>query len=135
MLDNLDQLLNSSESGLSCEKSDGVFIVTHEDQTGDMPIYVMIDNDQMLAYAPVCKVSDVKSEAEFNQQVLKASVMLPLAAIGVMEMGADQCYVVFGQCELPVSAGDEVLLSTVVNQLTAISSSVIDVTEIVSEHL
>lgn len=85
-------------------------IVVSMHNYGDLPIFVTVGGDQILAEAVLFSVEDVKDTAEFNEYVLKTHKYLPLSTISIEndETHGDYYYM-FGALSASSSINEVVL--------------------------
>jgi len=103
-------------------------IVMHE--YGDLPIFMTVSGEQILAEAVLWPASAVADPAGFNETLLRTHKYFPLSAICLDSVSGDEDYYqMFGS----LSSGS--ILASVVFEIEMLASNVIQATEAYSEFL
>ncbi|MAM87352.1 MAG: hypothetical protein CME36_08595 [unclassified Hahellaceae] len=131
----LFEALQQSEfatSGLATlELIDGVeqsiHIQMHE--LGDLPIFLTVSGEQMIAEAVLWPATDVKDIAAFNDAVLRTHKYFPLSTISLDKVGDDDYYHMFG------ALSSASLLQNVILEIEVLGDNVIQATEGYAEYL
>lgn len=130
----LDALRKSdlvSSGQASAELIDGadpsIHIVMNE--YGDLPIFITVSGDQIIADALLWPVSEVADVAAFNDAVLRTHKYFPLSTISLDHIAGQDCYYMFGA----LSASS--ILPNIVLEIEVLASNVIQATEAYRDFL
>lgn len=103
-------------------------IVMHE--VGDLPIFLTVSGEQIIAESLLWSVDDVTDIAKFNETVLRTHKYFPLSTISLDNVGqSSDYYHMFG------SLSSSSILPNVVFEIEVLASNVIQATEAYSEFL
>lgn len=113
------------------ELIDGVAPVLHVVMTeyGDLPLFLTVSGEQILAEALLWSTSDVKDVVLFNETVLRTHKYFPLSNISIDKLDGDDCYQMYGALSSASSLQD------VVFEIEMLASNVIQATQAYSEFL
>jgi uncharacterized protein YjfI (DUF2170 family) len=64
---------------------------------GDLVIQLAASGEQIFVSAPLCRGSQVRDRHRFNEACLRLNPLNPLSNIGLVSVGDDDLYVVFGE--------------------------------------
>lgn len=122
----------SAQNGqLSIELPEGetpsLYIVMHE--YGDLPIYLNVSGEQIVAESVLWSVSEVKDSAEFNEAVLRTHKFFSLSTISIDRIAERDYYTMFG------ALSSSSRLSTIYYELDVLANNVIQAIEAYSEYL
>ncbi len=97
---------------------------------GDLPVFLTVSGEQIIAESALWSVKDVVDVAAFNEAVLRTHKYFPLSTISLDSLG-DDCdfYHMFG------ALSSTSILSNVVFEIQTLASNVIQATEAFSEFL
>ena len=90
---------------------------------GDLPIFVTVAGDQIIAEAVLWRTSEVQNPADFNETVLRTHKFFPLSTISLGNRANDDYYLMFGSLS---SCSD---LADIVHEIEVLASNVIHATE------
>ncbi|MCU7958900.1 MAG: YjfI family protein [gamma proteobacterium symbiont of Bathyaustriella thionipta] len=128
----LQQVELFSSGQASLELIDGIdaslHIVMHE--YGDLPIFLTVSGEQIIAESALWPMSDVQDVALFNDALLRTHKYFPLSAISLDNVGKEGSYY---QMYGALSSGS--ILNSVVFEIETLASNVIQATEAYSEYL
>ena len=96
---------------------------------GDLPVFLSVIGDYLLAEALLWPVDMVKDPAAFNREALKLGRLFPLSYISISLLGAAENYVMYGA----LSATS--LLSNVVFEIETLADNVMKAVEVFGPHL
>lgn len=118
------ELFTSNQA--SIELVDGVdpslYIVMHD--FGDLPIFLTVSGDQIIAESVLWPVSEVKNTAEFNEMVLRTHKYYPLSTISLERTpGGQDYYYMFG------ALSSTSILPNILFEIEMLAANVIQVTE------
>ncbi|WNO09134.1 YjfI family protein [Teredinibacter sp. KSP-S5-2] len=120
-------------SGLAAiELIDGVEPAIHitMKEYGDLPIFLTVSGDQIIAESVLWSVSEVKDVAGFNEAILRTHKYFPLSTICLDQMGSNgDYYQMFG------ALSSTSLIQNVVFEIEVLASNVIQATEAYGEFL
>jgi uncharacterized protein len=113
------------------ELIDGIAPVLHVVMTeyGDLPLFLTVSGEQILAEALLWSTSDVKDVALFNETVLRTHKYFPLSNISIDKLDGDDCYQMYGALSSASSLHD------VMFEIEMLASNVIQATQAYSEFL
>lgn len=113
------------------EMIDGVAPVLHVVMTeyGDLPLFLTVSGEQILAEALLWSTSDVKDVVLFNETVLRTHKYFPLSNISIDKLDGDDCYQMYGALSSASSLQD------VIFEIEMLASNVIQATQAYSEFL
>ena len=125
-----EHLITSGNS--SVELIDGLdpalHIVMYE--YGDLPIFLTVSGDQVIAECVLWSVSDVNDLASFNEAVLRTHKFFPLSTISLDGAGNEQDYYhMFGALSSLSS------MENIIYEIEVLANNVIQATEAYSEYL
>lgn len=115
-----------SNGDCSIEIIDGIdsSVVVSMHEYGDLPIFVTVGGEQILAEAVLFSTEDVNDSAQFNEYVLKTHKYLPLSTISIdSDSEHGDYYHMFGALSATSSIGE------VVNEIDTLAENVIQATE------
>lgn len=123
---------DSAQNGqLSIELPDGVtqsmHIVMHE--YGDLPIFLTVSGEQIVAESVLWSVSEVKDSTAFNEAVLRTHKYFSLSTISIDRIAEKDYYTMFG------ALSSSSRLSTICFELDVLANNVIQAIEAYSEYL
>ena len=99
--DALYQELAASElpaAGVTLEHAPGADTISATmREHGDLVIQLAASGEQIFVSAPLCRGSQVKDRHRFNEACLRLNPLNPLSNIGLVSVGDDDLYVVFGE--------------------------------------
>ncbi len=96
---------------------------------GDLPIYIAVAGDQILADATLIEVSSIKDVAAFNNVVLRSRDLFPLSSVGIETLADDQeVYCLFGALSAASS------LTVIVQEIFTLADNVIRAAEAFDDH-
>lgn len=72
----------------------GLHLVMHEH--GDLPVFVAVSGEQIVAESLMWPVADVVDAAAFNAHVLRTHKVLPLSNLAIEAIGGVACYIMYG---------------------------------------
>jgi len=121
-----------ASGGASIELIDGVeaslHVVMHE--FGDLPIFLTVCGEQIIAEAVLWSLSEVRDVAAFHEAVLRTHKYFPLSTISLDSVaGEGDFYHMFG------SLSSTSILPNVLFEIEVLASNVIQATEAYSEFL
>lgn len=97
---------------------------------GDLPIFLTVSGEQIVAEAVLWSVDEVTDVAKFNDAVLRTHKYFPLSTISLDRVGEDgDYYHMFGALSAASS------LANVVQEIETLASNVIQATEAYGEYL
>lgn len=97
---------------------------------GDLPIFLTISGEQIIAEAVLWSVDEVNDLAGFNDAVLRTHKYFPLSTISLDKLGDDEeYYQMFG------ALSSSSLLMNVLFEIEVLANNVIQATEAYSEYL
>jgi uncharacterized protein YjfI (DUF2170 family) len=97
---------------------------------GDLPIFLTVFGEQIVAEAVLWSVAEVADVAKFNDAVLRTHKYFPLSTISLDRLGDDgDYYHMFGALSASSS------LANVVQEIETLASNVIQATEAYGEYL
>ena len=96
---------------------------------GDLPIYVAVEGDQILADATLIEVNKIKDVAAFNGEVLRSRDLFPLSSVGIESLADGQeVYCLFGALSAASS------LTVIVQEILTLADNVIRAAEAFEDH-
>ncbi len=104
-----------------------ILVVMHE--YGDLPLFVTVAGDQIIAEAVLWPTSHVRDFAAFNETVLRTHKFFPLSTVCLSKRTDDDYYLMFG------SLGASSDLSDIVYEIEILASNVIHATEAYADML
>ncbi|NIB39106.1 YjfI family protein [Pseudomaricurvus alkylphenolicus] len=116
----------------SVELIDGIEPALHVvmKEFGDLPIFLTVAGEQIIAEAVLWSVDEVTDQAGFNEAVLRTHKYFPLSTISLDTLGADgDYYHMFG------ALSSTSILANVVFEIEVLANNVIQATEAYSEFL
>ena len=85
-------------AGVTLELADGADTISATmREHGDLVIQLAASGEQIFVSAPLCRGSQVKDRHRFNEACLRLNPLNPLSNIGLVSVGDDDLYVVFGE--------------------------------------
>lgn len=97
---------------------------------GDLPVFLTVSGDQIIAESVLWAKSDVSDVEAFNEAVLKTHKFFPLSTISLDHLGDDgEYYQMFG------ALSSSSLLANVIFEIEMLASNVIQATEVYSDFL
>lgn len=91
---------------------------------GDLPIYIAVIGEQIIAEALLWPASEVNDYVRFNEEVLRTHKLFPLSCISIESLPDGQpCYTMFG------ALSSASTLSDVVLEIELLADNVIKATE------
>ncbi len=96
---------------------------------GDLPIFLTVVGEQIVAESVLWSINEVKDVAAFNDTVLRTHKYFPLSTISLDNVGGTDYYHMFGA----LSASS--ILENVVFEIEVLAANVIHATEAYSEFL
>lgn len=121
-----------STNRASLELIDGVDPALHivMNEYGDLPIFLTVSGEQIIAEAVLWSVSEVVDSAGFNETVLRTHKYFPLSTISLDSVGeGGDYYHMFG------ALSSTSILSNIVFEIEVLANNVIQATEAYSEFL
>lgn len=121
-----------TSGGASLELIDGVEPALHlvMYEFGDLPIFLTVSGQQIIAECVLWAVDDVNDAARFNETVLRTHKYFPLSTISLDTSGSDQDYYhMFGALSSLSS------MENIIYEIEVLASNVIHATEAYSEYL
>ena len=99
-------------------------------ELGDLPIYVTVSGEQIIADAVLWPLAMVKDTSALNEEVLRTHKLFPLSTISLDRFfdGSDY-YTIFG------SLSSASLLQSVIFEIETLAANAIKATEAYGEHL
>ncbi|MFK7888138.1 MAG: YjfI family protein [Gammaproteobacteria bacterium] len=104
-----------------------VHVVMHE--IGDLPVFVTVAGEQIIAEAVLWPTSEVRDTAEFNEAVLRTHKFFPLSTISLGQRAHDSYYLMFGA----LSASSQI--ADIIHEIEILASNVIHATEAYADML
>ncbi|MCF5707956.1 DUF2170 family protein [Pseudomonas syringae] len=96
---------------------------------GDLPIYIAVEGDQILADATLVEVNKIKDVAIFNGEVLRSRDLFPLSSVGIEKLADGQeVYCLFGALSAASS------LTVIVQEILTLADNVIRAAEAFEDH-
>ncbi len=96
---------------------------------GDLPIYIAVEGDQILADATLIEVNKIKDVAAFNGEVLRSRDLFPLSSVGIESLADGQeVYCLFGALSAASS------LTVIVQEILTLADNVIRAAEAFEDH-
>ncbi|MBI6578088.1 YjfI family protein [Pseudomonas viridiflava] len=96
---------------------------------GDLPIYIAVEGDQILADATLIEVNKIKDVAAFNGEVLRSRDLFPLSSVGIERLADGQeVYCLFGALSAASS------LTVIVQEILTLADNVIRAAEAFEDH-
>lgn len=96
---------------------------------GDLPIFITVVGEQIVAESVLWSVSEVKDVAAFNDTVLRTHKYFPLSTVSLDNVGGANYYHMFGA----LSASS--ILENIILEIETLAANVIHATEAYSEFL
>ena len=96
---------------------------------GDLPIFITVSGDQIIAESLLWPVSEVEDTTAFNDAVLRTHKYFPLSTISLDYIAGDDCYYMFG------ALSSSSILPNVILEIEVLASNVIQATEAYREFL
>lgn len=96
---------------------------------GDLPVYIAVEGDQILADATLIEVNKIKDVAAFNGEVLRSRDLFPLSSVGIEKLADGQeVYCLFGALSAASS------LTVIVQEILTLADNVIRAAEAFEDH-
>lgn len=96
---------------------------------GDLPVYLAVVGDQILADTTLIEVNRIKDTAAFNEVVLRSRDLFPLSAVGIETLADGQeVYCLFGALSAASS------LTVIVQEILTLADNVIRAAEAFDDH-
>ncbi|XKH58968.1 DUF2170 family protein [Halomonas sediminis] len=95
---------------------------------GNLAITLSRSENEWVAMTPIAPVASVKEQATFNEILLRQGLILPLASIGITDIGGHAYYVAYGQL-----FGDS-KLESLCAELHATAGAAMEVAGLIQEH-
>ena len=131
LFDALQQSALATSGRATLELIDGVdqsiHVVMHE--LGDLPIFLTVSGEQLIAEAVLWPKADVKDVASFNDAVLRTHKYFPLSTISLDAIGEEDYYHMFG------ALSSASMLQNVILEIEVLGENVIQATEGYAEYL
>lgn len=124
---NGDAAIGWPQATISLDESNQTLIWELNDY-GNLPITLSRSENEWIAMAPIVAVDSVNNSAELNAVLLRQGIALPLASVGIVEIGGRDFYVAYGQL-----FGDS-KLESICAELHATASAAMDVAELIQTH-
>lgn len=96
---------------------------------GDLPIYLTVAGEQIIADAVLWPLSQVKDQNKLNDEVLRTHKLFPLSTISLDRFPDGDYYTLFG------ALSSASLLQNIVLEIETLAANAIKATEAYSEHL
>jgi len=123
-------LFQSGEASIELVEGAEPTILATMHEYGDLPVYVTVAGEQIIAESVMWPVSDIKDSAKFNEEVLRTHKVFPLSTISLDTLAdGDSYYIMFGA----LSAIS--ILSNVVFEIDTLADNVIKATDAYGEYL
>lgn len=108
--------------------SASLHIVMHD--YGDLPVFLTVSGDQIIAEAVLWPLSDVQDIAGFNDAVLRTHKYFPLSTISLeANPGDEDYYVMFG------ALSSSSILPNILLEIEMLASNVLQATEAYSDYI
>jgi uncharacterized protein YjfI (DUF2170 family) len=96
---------------------------------GDLPVYIAVVGDQILADTTLIEVNRVKDTVAFNEVVLRSRDLFPLSSVGIERLADGQeVYCLFGALSAASS------LTVIVQEILTLADNVIRAAEAFDDH-
>ncbi|MEG5263767.1 YjfI family protein [Pseudomonas sp. JDS28PS106] len=96
---------------------------------GDLPVYIAVAGDQILADTTLIEVSRIKDTVAFNEAVLRSRDLFPLSSVGIERLADGQdVYCLFGSLSAASS------LTVIVQEILTLADNVIRAAEAFDDH-
>lgn len=96
---------------------------------GDLPVYIAVAGDQILADTTLIEVSRIKDTVAFNEAVLRSRDLFPLSSVGIERLADGQdVYCLFGALSAASS------LTVIVQEILTLADNVIRAAEAFDDH-
>jgi uncharacterized protein YjfI (DUF2170 family) len=96
---------------------------------GDLPIYIAVVGDQVLADTTLIEVDRIKDTVAFNEAVLRSRDLFPLSSVGIERLADGQeVYCLFGALSAASS------LTVVMQEILTLADNVIRAAEAFDDH-
>lgn len=96
---------------------------------GDLPIFITVVGEQIVAESVLWSVNEVKDVAAFNDTILRTHKYFPLSTVSLDNVGGTDYYHMFGA----LSASS--ILANIIFEIEVLAANVIHATEAYSEFL
>ena len=105
------------------EGADAVLLATMHEY-GDLPIYLSVGGDQIVASVLLWPVAEQVDSARFNAFLLKAQRLVPLSNFAITSVGDEDVYELMGELS------SKTTLQTILIELRTLAENAIDATEL-----
>jgi uncharacterized protein len=105
----------------------GLHLTMHD--YGDLPLFMAVVGQQIMAEALLWPVSQVRDVARFNDEVLRTHRLFPLSTLGIEELDGEAVYIMFGALSSNSSLAD------ILFEIETLADNVIRATEAYELHL
>lgn len=96
---------------------------------GDLPIYIAVAGDQILADTTLIEVSRVKDPVAFNDVVLRSRDLFPLSSVGIERLAdGHEVYCLFGALSAKST------LTVIIQEILTLADNVIRAAEAFDDH-
>jgi len=107
----------------------GDAIVATMPEHGDLEIQLAVSGDQVFVSAPLCRASQVKDRDRFNDACLRLNPVNPLSNIGLVDVGDEDLYIVFGELSSRSS------LDNVVEEIRVLADNTIEAAQAFAQDI
>jgi len=122
-------LVTQGEIEMSVIEGDAAGIKLIMASHGDLPIYVAVEGNQILADATLIEVNKIKDVSAFNSVVLRSRDLFPLSSVGIETLGDGQeVYCLFGALSAASS------LTVIVQEILTLADNVIRAADAFEDH-
>ncbi|THU03678.1 DUF2170 family protein [Lampropedia puyangensis] len=117
-------LFNSGEATLELLNGTDASLLITMREYGELPLFLAVAGGQIVVEAYLWPVSYIQDRVAFNEQVLRAQKVFPLATVGIESFAnGEAAYIVFGALSATST------LANVVYEIETLSDNVIQMTE------
>lgn len=96
---------------------------------GDLPVYIAVAGDQILADTTLIETSRIKDTVAFNEAVLRSRDLFPLSSVGIERLAdGEEVYCLFGALSAASS------LTVIVQEILTLADNVIRAAEAFDDH-
>ncbi|MGI9283070.1 MAG: YjfI family protein [Endozoicomonas sp.] len=125
-----DPLFNSGNASLQLVDGTDPCLEVTMNEFGDLPIYITVSGEQIIADAVLWPLTHVKDSVALNDEILRTHKLFPLSTISLDRFpGGEDYYTIFG------ALSSASLLQNVVLEIETLASNAIKATEAYSQHL
>ncbi|MCD5992574.1 YjfI family protein [Pseudomonas sp. CDFA 602] len=122
-------LVTQGEIEMSVIEGDAAGIRLTMADHGDLPIYIAVEGDQILADATLIEVNKIQDVSAFNSLVLRSRDLFPLSSVGIEKLGDGQeVYCLFGALSAASS------LTVIVQEILTLADNVIRAADAFEDH-